>query len=202
MTWSQSTIAAAAVCASVLLLVGHQAVAQTAPPSAPPTTLPPAGAAGSNQLPDHISTTFGDWTLRCDRRLDLTPPQRVCELGLVVQKAGESGAQAQIAVGRVARSAALQITAVVPPNLAFQTKPRVVVEGQDPSSTDLSWTRCIVGGCFADSPISPALLNSLRSRTDPGRLEYRDGAGREVTLSVSFLGVKSALDALAREEAN
>jgi invasion protein IalB len=202
MTWSQSSIATAALCISVLLLVGRQAIAQATSPSSPPTTSPPAGAAASSEVPDHISTTFGDWTLRCDRRPDLTPPQRVCELGLLVQKAGEAGAQAQIAVGRVARSAALQITAVVPPNLAFQTKPRMVIEGPDPSSTDLSWTRCIVGGCFADAAMSPALLNSLRSRTDPGRLEYRDGAGREVTLSVSLLGLKSALDALAREEAN
>jgi invasion protein IalB len=201
MTRAHRTIATAAACTSALLLLGHQAIAQATLPSSP-KALPLAEATAANEAPDHTSTTFGDWTLRCDRRLDLTPPQRVCELGLVVQKAGETGAQAQIAVGRVARGSALQITAVVPPNLAFQTKPKVVVDGQDPSSTDLSWTRCIIGGCFADAPISPDLLKSLRSRTDHGRLDYHDGAGREVTLSVSFLGVKSALDALAREEAN
>ncbi len=156
----------------------------------------------SVQAPDHTTATFGDWTLRCDRRLDLTPPQRVCELGLVIQKQGESGAQAQIALGRIARGAALRITAVLPPNVALKTNPKVVVEGQEPPSTELLWTRCIAGGCFADAAVLPTLLNSLRTRTEPGRLDYRDGTERDQTIPISFRGVNAALEALAREEAN
>jgi invasion protein IalB len=203
MAWTQKMAATAAV-ASGLLVFGHQAMAQWAakpPPSA--TTAPTPGTPSSpDQPPDHTTATFGDWTLRCDRRLDLTPPQRVCELGLVIQKPGETAAQAQIALGRVARGETLRITAVLPPNVALKTNPKVVIEGQEPPSTELSWTRCIAGGCFADAAVSPALLNSLRSRTEPGRLDYRDGTDREMTLPISFRGVKAALDALAREEAN
>ena len=184
-----------ATAASGLLLVGHSAIAQSPPPAA----TPPKAAPG--QIPDQTTATFGDWTLRCDRRLDLTPPQRVCELGLVIQKPGEAGAQAQIAVGRVAAGQPLQITAVLPLNVALRTPPRVVIDGQQPSSTVLTWTRCIAGACFADAEISPALLNALRSRTEPARLDYRDGTDREVTQSVSFRGVRPALDALAQEEA-
>lgn len=201
MAWTQK-MTAIAVFASSLLILGPQAIAQWATPPLS-TTAPKAGPPSSSDLaPDTTTATFGDWTLRCDRRLDLKPPQRVCELGLVVQKQGETGAQAQFALGRVARGEALRITAVLPPNVALKTNPKVIIDGKEPLSTDLSWTRCIAGACFADAAVSAALLSSLRSRTEPGRLDYRDGTDREVTLPISFRGVSSALEALAREEAN
>lgn len=198
MAWISKAITTAAICASGPLLAGPQAMAQwaTKPPSS--TT---AETAPTASTPDQTTATFGDWTLRCDRRPDLTPPQRVCELLLVIQKPGETAAQAQIAIGRVAAGQALRITAVLPPNVALKTNPRVVIEGQKPLSTELSWTRCIAGACFADSEVSPDLLNALRSRSEAARLDYRDGTERETSQSVSFRGVRPALDALALEEA-
>jgi invasion protein IalB len=41
--------------------------------------------------PDRTTASFGDWTLRCDRRADVTPPQRFCEIGQIIQRAGEAG---------------------------------------------------------------------------------------------------------------
>jgi|LNAP01.1.fsa_nt_gb invasion protein IalB len=190
-------ITAAAICAFGPLLAGS-AIAQWA--TKPPSSTP-AEKAQTSSTPDQTTATFGDWTLRCDRRLDLTPPQRICELLLVIHKPGETAAQAQIAIGRVAAGQALRITAVLPSNVALQTNPRVVIDGQRSSSTALSWTRCIAGACFADAEIPPDLLNALRSRTEPARLDYRDGTEREVTQAVSFRGVRPALDALAVEEA-
>ncbi|HZX83424.1 MAG TPA: invasion associated locus B family protein [Reyranella sp.] len=183
-----------ATTASGLLLAGHPVIAQSPP-------APPAAKTSSAQVADQTTATFGDWTLRCDRRVDLTPPQRVCELGLVILKPGETGAQAQIAVGRVAPGRPLQITAVLPPNVALKTNPRVVIDGQQPSSTILTWSRCVAGACFADAELSPALMNAMRLRTDPARLDYRDGTDRDVSQSVSFRGVRPALEALAQEEA-
>ena len=199
MAWAQN-MAAAAAFALGLLALGSHAMAQSASP--PPSSSTAAPPSPSGPVPDHTTATFGDWTLRCDRRADLAPPQRVCELGLVVQKQGESGAQAQIALGRVARGGALRITAVLPPNIAIKSNPKVIVEDLKPPTTDLSWTRCIAGACFADAAVSTALLDSLRTRTEPGRLDYRDGTDRDITLPLSFRGVGEALAALAREEAN
>jgi invasion protein IalB len=183
--------------ASTCTLLDLEAAAQWA-------TKPPSSAAGGTSTeptPDHTTATFGDWTLRCDRRPDLSPPQRVCELGLAIQKAGETGVQAQMAIGRVAAGQPLRITAVLPPNVALRTNPRVVVEGLQLAPTLLSWTRCVAGACFADAEVSAELLKELRSRTEPSRLDYRDGTEREVVHSESFRGVRSALDALALEEA-
>lgn len=173
---------------------GTPAKAQWAAKPAPGS--PPAPAAA-----DHTTATFGDWTLRCDRRTDLTPPKRVCEIGLAIQKGGESGVQAQVAVGRIAAGQPLRLTAVLPPNVALKTTPSLVLDGQQPSSTVLSWTRCIAGACFADAEISPGLLDVLRSRSQPARLDYRDATEREVSQPVSLRGLRDAIDALVREEA-
>jgi len=197
MAWISKAIATAALCTCAGPLLDMEAGAQWAnkASSAAP------GGTSTEPIPDNTTATFGDWTLRCDRRLDLSPPQRVCELGLAIQKAGEPGVQAQLAIGRVAPGQALRMTAVLPPNVALNTNPRVVVEGQQPASTFLSWTRCLAGACFADAEISGQLLKDLQLRTEPGRLDYRNGTDREVSQSISLRGVRPALDALAREEA-
>jgi invasion protein IalB len=193
----------AATATACAVLVGHPVLAQPAPPPASLPATPDAAGPSSLKLPpDQTTAVFGDWTLRCDQRKDLTPPQRVCELGLIVQKDGEAGAVAQIALGRVTRDTALQITAVLPPDVALLSKPKVMIAGQEASAIDLSWTRCIAGGCFAGAPLSPALLNGLRASAAAGRLDYLDGTGRGVTVAVSLRGMVPALDALAREEAN
>src|SRR6187402_2707847 len=125
MAWTEK-VTAAAVFASSLVLLSASTMAQSA---ATPTK--PSTPSSPDPGPDTTTATFGDWTLRCDRRLDLTPPQRVCELGMVVQKQGETAAQAQFALGRVARGEALRITAVLPPNIAIKSNPKVVVDGKD-----------------------------------------------------------------------
>ena len=197
MVWIFRTITIAVIATSGPLLAG-QAAAQWAPK--PPSSTP-AEKAPNTSAPDQTTATFGDWTLRCDRRPDLTPPQRICELVLSIQKPGESAAQAQVAIGRVAAGQALRVTVALPPNVALKSNPRMVIEGQRPLTATLSWTRCIAGACFADAELSSELLDILRSRTEPARLDYRDGTEREVSQSVSFRGVRPALDALAREEA-
>lgn len=192
-----STVAAlASLIGSVGLLFGSPAAAQQVLNTPPATAKPPSAE------PDTTSATFGDWTLRCDRRLDVTPPQRFCELAHIVQKAGETAAQGQLAVGRVSRSEPLKITAVLPINVALRTLPKLVAEGPEPVSLDLVWSRCIVGACFADAVAPDEVVKRLRSRTEPGRVEYRDGTDREATLPISFRGFGQALDALAREPAN
>ena len=173
-------------------LLQSPAGAQSVPP------LPPA----ANTTPDHTTATYGDWILRCDRRMDLSPPRRFCELALIVQKPGEASAQGQVAVGRVTPNEPLKVTAVLPPNIAFKVLPRLVADGKDAFSVELAWTRCISGACFSDAILPEDVVVKLRSRTEAGRIEYRDGADRDAVLPVSFRGLGQALEALAREPVN
>lgn len=192
MTRIVNAVTLAALLGSLSLPLPPSVLAQSVSPLPPAS--PPAGPA-----PDQTTASYGDWTLRCNRRVDLTPPRRFCEMALIVQKPGEASAQGQVAVGRVARNEPLKVTAVLPPNLAFKTAPKLVTDGKDAVAIELAWTRCISGACFSDAPLSEETLSKLRSRTEAGRIDYRDGTDREASLPVSFRGFSQALDALARE---
>lgn len=159
----------------------------------------PSAPAQFATKPEQTTASFGDWTLRCNLRLDITPPQRFCELALVIQKPGEAGTQGQLAVGRLTLGEPLRLTAVLPSNIAFKARPKLVLDGKDPISVELTWTRCLTGACFSDAPITDELLSKLRARSEPGRIDYRDGTDRETSLPVSFRGFTPALEALARE---
>jgi invasion protein IalB len=85
---------------------------------------------------------------------------------------------------------------LLPINVAFERAPKLI---GDTSSLELAWVRCLPTGCFANAIVPDDLLRKLRILKDPGRVEFRDGAGREVVLPISFRGLGEALDALASE---
>ena len=66
----------------------------------------------------------------------------------------------------------------------------------------LPFRHCIPNGCFADVELrEDALLRRLRTRPADaaGRLEWRNAAGAETAIPVSFRGFGAAYDALAKE---
>jgi invasion protein IalB len=178
------------------------AVAQTAPKASPPAANSATQApATSSAVPDRTTASFGDWTLRCERRVDLPPPHRFCEIAQTIQRAGESGAQAQIALGRIAPGEPLRLTAILPVNATFQPAAKVVTDGRDGVVLELGWLRCLPAGCFSNAVVSDDTLRKLRLQAEPGRIEYRDGAGREIAVPLSFKGLNEAFDSYLRETA-
>lgn len=188
---------------SVGLQFASMAAAQQVP-KAPATTASPAAAAPSSAGtgPDTTTASFGDWTLRCDRRQDMTPPQRFCEMAYAVQKPGDATVLGQLAVGRVTHDQPLRFTAVLPVNVALKALPKLIADGPEPVSVELAWSRCIIGACFSDAAATDEVLRRLRARTEPGRIDYRDGTDREASLPISFRGFGQALEALGREPTN
>lgn len=182
----------------LLVLLAGTAAAQTDPKPATPAVAPSATAA----MPDRTTASFGDWVLRCDRRNDLTPPRRFCELGQTIQRSGDAGPQAQIAVGRLGSTDPIRFTILLPINITLQSPPKVIVEGADRQSFELIWMRCIANGCFATAVMSDEVLRKLQSQKEAGRIEYKDGAGREIVLPISFGGFSQAFDAFIRESTN
>ncbi len=175
---------------------GQAAPGTGATPAPPPPAAPPA--ASPAPAPDRTTASFGDWVLRCDRRPDVTPPQRFCELGQTVQRQGDAGPQAQIALGRVLPGDPLRLTLLLPINVGLEKAPKL---SGDQVSLDLAWARCLPSGCFANAAVPGDLLARLRSVKDAGRVEYRDGTGRDVTLPISFRGFDEAYEALRIENA-
>ncbi|MBB3898514.1 invasion associated locus B family protein [Roseococcus suduntuyensis] len=171
---------------------------QAAPaPAAPPAT-PPAA-------PDRTSAAYGDWTLRCETtRPAGQPAQRLCEIALTFTDARNQPV-AQMVMGRTARAEPMRVILQVPLEVRVEEAARLQADPAAAAGEALSlpFKLCSVarGGCFAEAELpNDAALRRLRARGDaPGRVTFRDSAGREIHLTMSLRGFGAALDALGRE---
>ncbi len=176
----------------------------TQPAGAQPARPAPAGPAAGD-VPDRTQANFGDWLVRCEtQRPAGQPVLRVCELALPMND--QRGQPiAQIVIGRASRTDPYRMLVQVPLELRVDQPARVLVDPAAPATegASLPFRLCSVsrGGCFAElENIPAALLTRMRARAEnQGRLDYRDGAGREIQILFSFRGFGQALDALARE---
>jgi invasion protein IalB len=167
-------------------------VAPAGPPAAPPpATAPVAGD------PAQTTATYGDWVLRCVRTGDGATATRVCEVVQTMVLQGQQQPVAQVAVGY--DKADLRLTLLVPPAVSFSKVPTVSAQGGAAPKVDLAWRRCLPNGCFADVVVNADLLKTLRSRTDPLQIAFKDANERDATLPFSLRGLSASLDALAKE---
>jgi invasion protein IalB len=173
------------------LLAAGGAVAQT-PPAAPP-----AAPAAVSADPAQTTATYGDWVLRCVRPGDGGTGQRVCEVVQTIVAQGQTQPVAQIAIGN--DKADLRLTLLVPPAVSFSKVPTVSAQGGATPRFDLAWRRCLPNGCFADAVVNADLLKTLRSRTEPLQVAFKDAGERDATLPFSLRGLPASLDALAKE---
>jgi invasion protein IalB len=187
------------------------ALAQPARPQQAPAATPPAApaapapaAAPTTDLPDRTQATFGDWLVRCEtQRPQGQPVARVCELALPMND--QRGQPiAQIVMGRASRTDPYRMLVQVPVELRVDQPARILVDPATPAEAiSLPFRLCSAtrGGCFGELENIPApVLARLRARGDnQGRLDFRDGAGREIQILFSFRGFGQALDGLARE---
>lgn len=179
------------------------ALAQTTPTPKPTVTQGTATPAVSTGLPDRTTASFGDWTLRCERRRDGSTPAKLCELSQSIQRAGDSAPLAQVAIGRLSASEPLRLTLVLPFNVALTSAPKVSAEAKDAFPVQqTAWQRCVPGGCLASVTMGDDVVKKVRTAGDAARMEYRDAGDREVTLGFSLRGLPEALDALSRESTN
>lgn len=187
-----------------MLSVATALAAQATPPPPPPATqqagAPPVTVAKPEaDAADMTTATYGDWLLRCRQMPGQTPP-RSCEVmqSLVVQ--GQTAPLAQLAFGRTAPKEPLYFTAVVPLNVSFPSTVRIALDEKDDKPVALAWTRCLPAGCFASVALTDAALATWRARNEGGRLIFRNGAGQDTIVPMSFRGLARALDALAAAE--
>ena len=173
-----------------------QAQTQTPPPAQTQVSPPSPGAADAGA--DMTTATFGDWLMRC-RQTEAGKPARTCEVVQTVMVQGQTAPFAQLAFGRLAPADPLFFTVVVPPNVTFPSTLRVAFDEKDKQPVEVAWTRCLPGGCFASLAVPADTLARWRAREEAGRMSFKNGAGQETTVAMSFRGLARALDALAKE---
>jgi invasion protein IalB len=149
---------------------------------------------------DMTTATYGDWLLRCQRPAGQTPAQ-TCEVvqSLIVQ--GQTAPLAQLAFGRPAAKEPMYFTAVVPVNITFPSTVQIALDDKDAMPVSVAFTRCLPTGCFASIALPDDALARWRAHDQAGRLTFKNGAGQDVAVPMSFRGLARALDALAKETA-
>ena len=175
-----------AFAASALLLLPQASWAQNAPATS-------ATASG----PDSTTASYGDWTLQCRRGPEGTPAPS-CELLQTLLADGQRPL-VRLAIGRLSTREPLKLAAMLPTHLSFAEPPRVSIGETPAGALTLAWRRCLPAGCFADADLPDKLIKQWRTTEQSGRLAFQDGAGRPVSLPVSFRGLGEALDALTRK---
>lgn len=170
--------------------------AQQAPREAPKDAAKPASKAVQD-VPERTTASFGDWILRCET--SSPPARRICEVAMAMTVQGQTAPIAQIAFGRATRSDPMRLTLVLPPNVTLATKPRILGEKDDKAAIDLTWERCLPGGCVAASNVVDAVVARLSRYAEPGSINFKDAGERDIALPLSFRGLSQALAALGKE---
>jgi invasion protein IalB len=146
------------------------------------------------QSPQRTSAGYDDWTVRCE--IQGTPPQKSCEIVQVVQMQGQT--ISQIAIGKASKTEPLKIVFQVPINVYLPDGVRLVYDAKDTPLVGV-FKRCIPISCFSDLDLKDDIVKSLRSRSEQGKLVFKDGAQHDVILPISFKGFGQAFDAMAKE---
>ena len=174
-----------------LLLAASVVDASAQPPGKPaPATVPVD--------PAQTTATYGDWVLRCVRHGE-SGRVRACELMQSVVLQGQQQPVAQIAIGNAEKGEPMRLTVVVPAAISLAKGAQITTEAGGTALHQLTWRRCLPGGCFADVVLNAETLKSLRARIEPLHLSFKDAADRDVVLPFSLRGLSQALDALSKE---
>lgn len=166
-----------------LCLASNAAGAQTK--DAPKVNVAPVATA-----PERTAASFGDWILRCETVV--APAKRICELAQIIAPQGQTNPIAQVALGKLAANELSRLTVMLVPNIAISARPQIAVAKSGGVSVELSWQSCTPGGCSATAAIADDTVRTFSAQTEPGRVSFRDGTGRDVVLPLSFRGLAQA----------
>lgn len=178
-------------CAASAILIGWFGAAHAQTPKNPATPSASASPQASTS-----SSTFDDWLVRCETR---PPAPKACEAVQAIAARNPQQQQnviAEIVFGRLAKSDPVKLVIQLPPGVWLPAGASLVIDDKTLAAV---FTRCLQT-CMAEAEVKADLVQLLRGRTktEPGRLEFEDGARRKVAVPVSFKGLSAAL--AARED--
>lgn len=144
---------------------------------------------------------FTDWMLVCRKAMNATAAKKEnCEIFNTVTLKGNKAPFAMTFVGRVEANQPLQITLLLPNNIATQNKPQILLDEKSPAILELTWTRCLPMGCFAGAALKDDVLKQMMASSKPGIVKFINGVRQEISFPISFKGLGPAIDALNKED--
>lgn len=189
-----------------------QRPAQSAPTSSPAQagSATPSGQVPASQqnvgaqptignAPQRTTATYSDWIVQCETQAG-SPPRKVCELTQLTQLQiqGKTQPFSRIIVPQPTKTTPNTLIVQVPVNVTFATKVKIQASDTD-QGIEVSFTRCVPDGCFADFSMSTESLVKLRGASSGGKLSFADSTGRAIAIPLSFNGFGTGYDALLKE---
>jgi invasion protein IalB len=163
---------------------------------APAKPAPSKPEAEKSAQPSVTSTAYGDWNLRCRQGNGSEATTHFCEISQTIEAKDQSGPIAKVSVGRPTPGGALHVVIILPNNVSFPSSVHIRSEENDKWGLELNWLRCIPGGCFADAELSNPTVVHWHGLDTIGSIIFRDAAGDEISLPMTFHGFGQAIDAL------
>ncbi|MBX9825516.1 MAG: invasion associated locus B family protein [Xanthobacteraceae bacterium] len=162
---------------------------------APSAGAPPAAASSP---PQQTTATYEDWIVRCETHAG-PPPQKLCEMVQFTQvKGGQGGVISQVAIGRPVKGQPVKLVIQLPIGVWLPTGIKLMAGAKDPGLLT-TFKRCLPQACFTDAEINADMIRKLRTATEAGQIQFKDGNQKDVSLPVSFKGFATAYDALQKE---
>jgi invasion protein IalB len=183
----------------VLAEIASAAAQTPSPGSSNPAQKPEAPVQRVMSDPNAKYATYGDWRLQCQSIGAPPARQRGCEIVQTILK-DKAAPFAQIGLGKPTSTKPVHVTIRLPVNVSFPSSVRIAVDEKDTQPFELAWRRCEPAGCFASMPLKDDVMEHWRGLNQPsGRITFKNAAGHDFIIPMSFHGLAQALDALAKE---
>lgn len=151
--------------------------------------------AGGATSQERTTATYDDWTLQCEVQPG-PPKQKSCAIWQIAQAQGRPFSR--IEIGHPVRGQPIRIVAQVPVNVSLLGGVRLQMGDADPG-LEATFNRCVPAGCFAEFELNSNTLKKFGSAGAGAKLTFKNAAGQEVSVPVSFKGFAPAFDALAKQ---
>ena len=148
------------------------------------------------QTPQSTTATYDDWVVRCEKGDQGT----VCEMTQTTQLKTNSQLVSLIAIGAAKGNGPTKVVFQVAVNVWLQSGV-TLASSNGQTAIASNFTRCVPNGCFAETEISPDVLQKLRAMKDQGSLRFKDANQKDVAIPVSFKGFNQAYDAMSKQVA-
>ena len=148
---------------------------------------------GPSQAQQSTSATYSDWIVHCQRDAS----KKTCMMDQLTQVKGKNEAFSRIAVAAPISGRAVSLEVQLPVNVSLRAPVVLRTDDADPGFS-APFDHCVPAGCFAEFDVNDEFIKRLRAADGVGKAAFKDSAGHDIVVPVSFKGFREAFDALAK----
>lgn len=153
------------------------------------------GLSASAEVPEGDVDKFGDWVVRCVERAELPP----CDMAQAAADR-ETGVQVmQFSIAYAGKEDAYGALIKTPLDVFLPAGAAIIIDGEYAKS-DIEFTRCDQDGCYIESIMHTDDMQVFKTES-AGVLALVSADGDLITLPLSFLGFREALDVMSERNA-